>query len=173
MDWHGRLKTLYKRAYNHLTPVQVENSQDLREQFLMYLRHQKVGMDVWRNRPATYTAAHDQVSDRIAAARLWEANHGGGRLDEASLNSLDPDFDPISDEPAVQSFGQPSYGAGRGRGSSQRGHPSRGRGAAAGPRGLCFECGIPGHFARDCYYRPRSGGVGNTGRYHGQGGSQE
>ena len=85
LEWHGRLRTLFNRAYPGMTAVQTNNSRDLRETFLRGLRNATVGKDAWQRRPADYQAALDLASDAEAAAALW----GEGRRQVNSMDHLD------------------------------------------------------------------------------------
>ena len=145
LDWHARLRSMYKRAMPTLTDAQIEASQELREQFLLYLRNRRVGQEVWRTRPANYQQAHDRVSDALAAAALWDSAWGGSGRGGGAINALGEE----GWDPAVGSLRPRGGHSGRGgypTGRQRSGHFSGGSG--------CFECG-GNHLARHCAERTR------------------
>lgn len=180
VEWHGRLRTLYRRVHPQL--VDVEHAPDLIEKFAEGAADQEVYKLVTNLAPDTYTMA------LVIAQRQVVQQGGGGWM--GRLNAIDAPEAAAAEEPTMAAMrgrggwrGSRGNGRGRGRGT----YNGRGRGYRYNPyswdrnRGpnngkgqngsdLCFYCGKPGHRKPDCpvkaeAMRARGGGRYQNGTY--------
>ena len=173
LAWHARLRGLFVRAYPHLLPAEIEDSQDLRDTFILGLANAEIRSDTWKSRPETYMAALTQATNQHAGLQVLQA-----RTNTAPLTRVKP-------EPGISTLG----GGQEGRqcyNCHQVGHlrddcpqPKRqnfyGRGGSSGWRGSSgYSRGSRGSSSSSSNYtnRGQRGGSGRGGRggFSGRGG---
>ena len=57
VEWHNRLRYLYKTAFPDLIPEQVESSQDLHDRFIFKILDPEIRKETFRSRPKSYQTA--------------------------------------------------------------------------------------------------------------------
>ena len=92
LAWHARLRGLFVRAYPQLLPADIENSQDLRDTFILGLANSEVRGDTWKARPQTYMAALTQATNQHAGLQVLQARTNTAPLarvkQEPNINAL-------------------------------------------------------------------------------------
>ena len=166
-DWHLRCQLLFEKAYPKLSREEVEDSYDLKAQFIFGLADEEIYQQL--NREADSTSYLDllEVARQAGAA----AHHRRLRLNQSSKSRFFSDFpedDPAAGGATKQGIHAVSNQVGQGSGTNAMASGPSFSGAASssfpssrppgsGRGGACFGCGARGHFRREC---PREFGTG-------------
>ena len=94
LQWHTRTRELFVRAY----PNQViDTSRTLIDQFILGLHNPKIIEHVWDRRPATFSAALEEASNKVASlAVIANRSHAGSTGASGGVH--------IKQEPGIHAF---------------------------------------------------------------------
>jgi hypothetical protein len=132
LQWHSRLRHLWRRSHPGATEVQMQANRDLMDMFILGLAHATVRTKTWDARPATYALCLEQASNSAASITILNAYPAG----PAPAVKIEPGLFGI----AAGTSGMDSARTGRFQQPRPSGQEDR----------KCHFCTKPGHLVRDC-----------------------
>ena len=149
-QWHSRVRTAFCRAYPQMGGADVELNGDLREYFINGLRSyhlkDKLGARAYNNFTELFNEANRADSWAKQMARQYGALPEPTVKREHAINALANEKQP------EESTSQNQMHYMQGRAEQRKRAP-----------GLCYECNLPNHIARDCLARQKGARGGQQG----------